>query len=126
MGLGLFAVAFVGSAVGLWLVSQITEALRPVPQTPETLRWAPDIPIGYLDVGGCAPRPGAPCRATSSIRPGWGRGSDATLSRLSPYLTEHVNRFGKYTLNLDRDRPAPDYTLDFHPGTAPALATASM
>lgn len=53
MGLGLFAVAFVGSAVGLWLVSQITEALRPVPQTPETLRWAPDIPIGYLDVGGC-------------------------------------------------------------------------
>ena len=53
MGLGLFAVAFVGSAVGLWLVSHITEAMRPVPQTPETLRWAPDIPIGYLDVGGC-------------------------------------------------------------------------
>jgi pimeloyl-ACP methyl ester carboxylesterase len=53
MGLGLFALAFVGSAVGLWLVSHITEAMRPVPQTPETLRWAPDIPIGYLDVGGC-------------------------------------------------------------------------
>ena len=33
MSLGLFAHAFVGSAVGLWLVSQITEALRPVPQT---------------------------------------------------------------------------------------------
>ena len=31
MGLGLFAVAFVGSAVGLWIVSQITEALRPSP-----------------------------------------------------------------------------------------------
>jgi hypothetical protein len=44
MGFGLFAVAFVGSAVGLWLVSQITEALRPVPQTPKTLPWAPDIP----------------------------------------------------------------------------------
>jgi len=29
------------------------EALRPVPQTPKTLRWAPEIPIGYLDVGGC-------------------------------------------------------------------------
>ena len=56
MGLGLFALAFVGSAVGLWLVSQITEAMRPVPQTPETLRWAPDIPIGYLDVGGCTLR----------------------------------------------------------------------
>ncbi len=25
---------------------------------------------------------------------------DATLSRLSPYLTEHFNRFGKYTLDL--------------------------
>ena len=35
MGLGLFALAFVGSAVGLWLVSHITEAMRPVPQTPE-------------------------------------------------------------------------------------------
>ena len=51
---------------------------------------------------------------------------DATLSRLSPYLTEHVNRFGKYTLNLDRDSPAPDYTLDLRPGLASALATASM
>ena len=30
MGFGLFAVAFVGSAVGLWLLSQITEALRPI------------------------------------------------------------------------------------------------
>jgi len=30
MSLGLFALAFVGSAVGLWLVSQITETLRPV------------------------------------------------------------------------------------------------
>ena len=53
MGFGLFAAAFVGSAVGLWLVSQITEALRPVPQPPKTLRWAPEIPIGYVDIGGC-------------------------------------------------------------------------
>jgi hypothetical protein len=52
MGFGLFAAAFVGSAVGLWLVSQFTEALRPVPQTPKTLRWAPEIPIGYVDIGG--------------------------------------------------------------------------
>lgn len=27
--------------------------MRPVPQTPKTLRWAPDIPIGYVDIGGC-------------------------------------------------------------------------
>ena len=30
MRFGLFAVAFVGSAVGLWLLSQITETLRPL------------------------------------------------------------------------------------------------
>jgi hypothetical protein len=51
---------------------------------------------------------------------------DATLSRLSPYLTEHVNRFGKYTLNLDRDSPTLDYTLDLRPGMEPTLATASV
>ena len=49
---------------------------------------------------------------------------DATLSRLSPYLTEHVNRFGKYTLDLDRNSPALNYTLDLRPGMEPALATA--
>ncbi len=51
---------------------------------------------------------------------------DATLSRLSPYLTEHVNRFGKYTLNLDRDSPTLDYTLDLRPGMEPTLASASL
>src|SRR5262249_50594002 len=48
----LILVVFVGLGVGLWLVSHIMEVLRPVPQTPQTLRWAPDIPIDYLDVGG--------------------------------------------------------------------------
>src|SRR4051812_15200269 len=43
----------------------------------------------------------------------------ATLSRLTPYLTEHVNRFGKYTLNLDRDSAALDYTFELRPGLAP-------
>jgi hypothetical protein len=51
---------------------------------------------------------------------------DATLSRLSLYLTEHVNRFGEYTLNLDRDSPAPDYTYDLRPRLAPVLAAASV
>ena len=51
---------------------------------------------------------------------------DAALSRLSRYLTEHVNRFGKYTLDLDRDSPAPDYTLDWRPGMKPTLAAASV
>jgi TnpA family transposase len=51
---------------------------------------------------------------------------DATLSRLSPYLTEHVNRFRKYTLNLDRDSPTLDYTLELRPGMEPTLASASV
>ena len=47
---------------------------------------------------------------------------DESLSRLSPYITEHVNRFGTYTLNLDRKSPAPDYTLGLRPEPEPALA----
>jgi hypothetical protein len=30
---------------------------------------------------------------------------------LSPYITGHINRFGKYTLNLDRGIPSPDYNM---------------
>jgi hypothetical protein len=54
---------------------------------------------------------------------------EATLSRLSPYLTEHVNRFGKDTLNLDRENPVPDYTLRPRPRPPtprPVLARASL
>jgi pimeloyl-ACP methyl ester carboxylesterase len=46
-------IAFIGCGIGLWLVSHMLEALRPVPLPPETLRWAPGIPIDYVDVGGC-------------------------------------------------------------------------
>jgi TnpA family transposase len=31
------------------------------------------------------------------------------IAAISPYLTEHINRFGDYTLNLDRKSPEPDY-----------------
>ena len=38
--------------------------------------------------------------------------SDAdTLARLSPYLTGHVNRFGEYRLDLNRQPPPIDYQL---------------
>ena len=47
-----------------------------------------------------------------------------TISRLSPYLTEHVNRFGKYTLNLDRENPVPDYTLQPSSHAADTVACA--
>jgi TnpA family transposase len=33
------------------------------------------------------------------------------LARLSPYLTAHVNRFGRYALDFQREMPPPDYTL---------------
>ena len=37
---------------------------------------------------------------------------EAILARLSPYLTAHVNRFGHYILNFQRQVPLPDYTLN--------------
>ena len=54
MSLGLLGfIIFIGGGAALWLVSHILEALRPVPQPPETLHWAPNIPIDYVDIGGC-------------------------------------------------------------------------
>ena len=32
-----------------------------------------------------------------------------TIAALSPYWTQHVNRFGVYTLNMERCPPAIDY-----------------
>jgi pimeloyl-ACP methyl ester carboxylesterase len=43
----------VGFGVALWLVSLIVEAMRPIPATPTTLGWAPEIPIRYIKVGNC-------------------------------------------------------------------------
>jgi len=37
---------------------------------------------------------------------------ETILARLSPYLTAHVNRFGHYMLNFQRQVPPPDYTLN--------------
>jgi TnpA family transposase len=33
------------------------------------------------------------------------------LAHLSSYLTAHVNRFGSYALNFDRQVPSPDYAM---------------
>jgi pimeloyl-ACP methyl ester carboxylesterase len=53
MVLGLVVlVVFLALGIGLWLVSFVVEALRPVPATPQTISWAPDIPIHYIDVDG--------------------------------------------------------------------------
>ena len=45
-------IVFVGIGAALWLVSFLMEALRPVPRAPGTLRWAPEIPIEYVEVDG--------------------------------------------------------------------------
>ena len=43
---------FIGVGVGVWLVSFVVEALRPVPREPQKLRWAPDLPVEHVEVGG--------------------------------------------------------------------------
>ena len=43
---------FVVIGIGTWLVSFVAEALRPKPKTPAKLRWAPDIPIQSVEIGG--------------------------------------------------------------------------
>ena len=41
---------FIG--IGVWLFSFVMEALRPAPREPQKLRWAPDLPVEHVDVGG--------------------------------------------------------------------------
>ena len=43
---------FASVGLGVWLVSFGIEALRPTPAPPKKLRWAPDMKIDYVDVGG--------------------------------------------------------------------------
>jgi pimeloyl-ACP methyl ester carboxylesterase len=45
-------IVIAGAGIGLWLVSHLVEALRPSPNTPAELRWAPEIPIRYADAAG--------------------------------------------------------------------------
>jgi pimeloyl-ACP methyl ester carboxylesterase len=45
-------IVFVAIGIGVWLVSFLIEALRPKPQPPTKLSWAPAIPIETVEVGG--------------------------------------------------------------------------
>lgn len=38
--------------IALVAISYIVEALRPAPEPPDKLAWAPDVPIQYADIGG--------------------------------------------------------------------------
>jgi len=40
---------------------------------------------------------------------------EAVLKALSPYRTSHINRFGDYTLDLDRKIKPIDYKIQFQP-----------
>ena len=49
----LFALlVFAAVGIGVWLTSFLVEALRPKPKAPAKLRWAPNIPIDSIDIGG--------------------------------------------------------------------------
>lgn len=41
-----------GAGFGLWLLSHVIEASRPIPKAPAALRWASEMPSNYVDVGG--------------------------------------------------------------------------
>ncbi len=47
-----FLIVFAAVGAGVWLVSFVVEALRPVPKPPAKLHWAPNIPIQTVEVGG--------------------------------------------------------------------------
>ena len=52
------------------------------------------------------------CSLTRLVRKLEQRGEpvpEDAIAAISPYLTEHINRFGDYLLNLDRKPPQPDY-----------------
>jgi pimeloyl-ACP methyl ester carboxylesterase len=45
-------IIFAAVGIGMWLASFVVEALRPKPRAPAKLRWAPNIPIDTVEVGG--------------------------------------------------------------------------
>ena len=45
-------IIFAAAGLGVWLASFVVEALRPKPKPPAKLRWAPEIPIQTVEVGG--------------------------------------------------------------------------
>lgn len=47
-----FLIVFAAIGIGMWLASFVVEALRPKPRAPAKLRWAPNIPIESVEVGG--------------------------------------------------------------------------
>jgi len=38
---------------------------------------------------------------------------EATIGQISPYIRDHINRFGDYFLNMDRAQPLPTYDFSW-------------
>lgn len=52
MSLKTILASALAALVGLVAISYIVEALRSVPERPDKLAWAPEVPIQYVDIGG--------------------------------------------------------------------------
>jgi len=62
-----------------------------------------------------SPSSGRSHPATQPTRPGYGSGSQ-DLAHISPYLTEHINRFGEYStheLGIQPEAYDPKLDVDF-------------
>ncbi len=104
----------VAAAVCLWPLSFVVEALRSAPNAPATLRWAPEIPIAYVEAGGAKLR---------YIKSGSGpvvvllhtlRTQLDLFEKMAPALSEH---FTVYALDYPghgySDIPEASYDADF-------------
>jgi hypothetical protein len=49
-----------------------------------------------------------------------------TRGQTFPTVPKHINRFGKYTLNPDREKPGPDFALRGRSTAERARAIASL
>ena len=115
MSLGLFGVViFLGVGIGLWLVSNVVEVLRPVPVAPETLLWAPDIPIKYINASGCRLRYIRSGRGPNLVLLHTLRTQLDLFEKVVPNLAKH---FTVYALDYPghgfSDIPKAQYDADF-------------
>lgn len=115
MSLPLLAVIiFVGAGIGLWLLSFAVEALRPAPKAHKMLSWAPDIPVGYVDVNGFKLRYVTVGRGPNLVLLHTLRTQLDLFEKVVPHLAKH---FTVYALDYPghgfSDIPKARYDADF-------------
>jgi pimeloyl-ACP methyl ester carboxylesterase len=106
--------ASIAALTALWLISHVVEALRPVPPAPETLRWARDVPITYIDIGDCRLRYIRVGRGPNLVLLHTLRTQLDLFEKIVPQLAEH---FTVYALDYPghgySDIPTARYDADF-------------